>query len=676
MKQRVKFYSADDLSIPFYFSRMEDVLSLYMDSLWIASSFTDAIELENAIKIIESGSYSVNWTSEYLNRIKSSIPNLKKICKEFFGRATPDSIQKYMLQLKNEYEYREDFFEIFSKFNYASKISEELFSKVFWESGLSLRYLLKGKYFLEKYPNFIKEAFLSKTTHFEILLSNFIDSNTENYFIPSTISKDEWNSLLEDYIHDRESNLNFLRLLLQPIRELSNRYFTITDKQKVEIQKISNAFNESFDNLDSGLQIIFEVYIDREKYEQKSLEYEKQTSLTPIEMIDKSILNNIMKSTGEQINEKLTLYMTSLIDRGELAEHQKPENLFAYFSKDKLIFSDEKMLLLPSFPHKETLGISSSIGIFTKNSYPLTPYFRIKQKQICYQIMTYQKILKEFNFSIEKLVSWYFFEYLGNLGITWLPFTFSPEDDATDNKISTIFTNEEKIRKQYKLLVENDEINQELYNIQGGTPSFENLPSFISKKYAYVTDNQEIQTMLRMLFSDQSHLTYIDENRNGKTLAELIKNHRVRKEDFLNYQQANIQFLIDNNILTDAENELSFVDEKEVEVLKELYWFGDVSYVNSGDGEKEILDKFYDKGMIDFSSGLFSKGESDYMNFLVNNSKFDNSWGIRNKYQHGSPSYTREHQYDFDYSIALLILIVCVVKINEELTFNRKGKTT
>ena len=75
MKQRVKFYSADDLSIPFYFSRMEDVLSLYMDSLWIASSFTDAIELENAIKIIESGSYSVNWTSEYLNRIKSSIPN-------------------------------------------------------------------------------------------------------------------------------------------------------------------------------------------------------------------------------------------------------------------------------------------------------------------------------------------------------------------------------------------------------------------------------------------------------------------------------------------------------------------------------------------------------------------------------------------------------------------------
>ncbi len=32
MENKVKFYSEDDLSIPFYFKRMEKVFSLYFDS--------------------------------------------------------------------------------------------------------------------------------------------------------------------------------------------------------------------------------------------------------------------------------------------------------------------------------------------------------------------------------------------------------------------------------------------------------------------------------------------------------------------------------------------------------------------------------------------------------------------------------------------------------------------
>ncbi|MBM7642279.1 hypothetical protein [Streptococcus loxodontisalivarius] len=667
MKQRVKFYSASDLSISFYFSRMEEIFSLYMKPSEILGDFADAIELENAIKIIESGSYSVNWTMEYLDEIKFSIPNLKKICKNFFGKASSELIQEYMLQLKDEYEYRDDFFEIFSKFDYSSKIPEDLFGEIFWQSSLSLRYLLKGKYFFKRYPNFIKETFLCKAIHLEILLSNFTDLNTENYFIPDNISKDEWNLLLEDYIHDRESNLNYLRLLLRPIRGLGKGYFTITDKQKLEIQNISNAFNENFDKSDFGPHVIYEVYTDKENYKQKSLEYKSLSSLTMAEMIDKSILNNIMRSAGEQVDEQLTLYMISLIDRIKLASCQESEELFTYLSKDRLIFSEKNMLLLPSFPHKETLVISSSIGVSTKNSYNSTQYFQIKQQQVSCHIIEYQRLLREFNSSLEKIVHWYFSDYSSMLGVKWLPFTFSPEDDAIDNKISTIFKNEEKIRKQYKLLIENSEVDQELYNLQEVTPSFESLPSFISKKYAYVADNQQIQKILEMLFSDQSHLICIDKNRYGKTLVELINSHMVKKGDFLNYQQVNIQFLIDNGILSDDEDKLSFVDDKEIELLKELYWFSDVSYINASDDERKMLDELSDKGMIEFGSSLFSRSESDYLNYLVNNSKFDNSLGVRNKYQHGSPAYKTEQQYNLDYSIALLILIICVVKINEEM---------
>ena len=63
----------------------------------------------------------------------------------------------------------------------------------------------------------------------------------------------------------------------------------------------------------------------------------------------------------------------------------------------------------------------------------------------------------------------------------------------------------------------------------------------------------------------------------------------------------------------------------------------------------------------------------------MNNSKFDNSWGIRNKYQHGSPAYDSEEQYYFDSSISLLILIIYASKINEEIIYKKntiKGKQT
>ena len=676
MENKVKFYSEDDLSIPFYFKRMEKVFSLYFDSTKKIDNFSDAIELKNAVKIFESGSYSIDWTEEYIARLNSSLDSLKKTYYEFLGRVTFKEISEYMFILRDEYEYREDFFEIFSKFKYGSRIPEEDFSQLFWETGLSIHYLLKDDYFYKVYPNFVKEAFLSQSTNLEYLLSNYTDSN---YFIPLNITKDEWNLLLEDYIHDRNSNLNYLRLLLHPIKGLGDKYFQITDVQKLAIQKISDAFNESFDKTDAGLRVIFEIYLDRAIFKQKQEEYLRENPLEPMEIIDKSIVYNLRRSAGEIIDEQLTLHMISLVDRELLTQYKDSENLFKNLILDTQLFSNKNMVLLPSFPNKEALGVARVIGVYTKNSYPITQYFQIKQQQICYKIMAYQKILSEFDSSIEQIIHWYFFDFLNNQGIKWLPFSFSPKDDVIDNRISTIFKNEEKIRKQYKQLVDYGEIEKDLYNLTRSTPGLETLPSYIAKKYAYLTENKLIHSILPLLFSDQSHLTYVDEIRTEKCFVELIEKHFLRKEDFLNHQQVKIQFLIDNNIISADEQKLQFVDKKQIDIFREFYWYGEVNYYNSDSTEKLILDALYEKGMISFGQTLFSKSESNYLNFIMNNSKFDNSWGIRNKYQHGSPAYDSEEQYYFDSSISLLILIIYASKINEEIIYKKntiKGKQT
>ncbi len=70
--------------------------------------------------------------------------------------------------------------------------------------------------------------------------------------------------------------------------------------------------------------------------------------------------------------------------------------------------------------------------------------------------------------------------------------------------------------------------------------------------------------------------------------------------------------------------------------------------------------------MIRYGSTLLSEPEQDYFNYIFNNSEFDNSIGLRNKYTHGNQSID-EDQNEKDYYTILRLLILIVMKINDEL---------
>ncbi|CAK1241435.1 hypothetical protein R55227_BLOPHJLP_00901 [Fructobacillus tropaeoli] len=72
--------------------------------------------------------------------------------------------------------------------------------------------------------------------------------------------------------------------------------------------------------------------------------------------------------------------------------------------------------------------------------------------------------------------------------------------------------------------------------------------------------------------------------------------------------------------------------------------------------------------MVSYSS-LFSHAESDYLDYVLNNKKFDNSMAIRNTYQHGMPIYDDESIYSDDYYAILLILIMYMNKFYDQLLY-------
>lgn len=125
--------------------------------------------------------------------------------------------------------------------------------------------------------------------------------------------------------------------------------------------------------------------------------------------------------------------------------------------------------------------------------------------------------------------------------------------------------------------------------------------------------------------------------------------------------------MIDNNVLIEKNDILQFKNITKVNLLREIYLLGSTSYLHSSSEEKTALTELKKEGVIIFSNTLFTKQESDYLNFLLNNKVFDNSWAIRNRYQHGAPNYDDSKQYDVDNALSLLILIIYVVKIDDEL---------
>ena len=77
--------------------------------------------------------------------------------------------------------------------------------------------------------------------------------------------------------------------------------------------------------------------------------------------------------------------------------------------------------------------------------------------------------------------------------------------------------------------------------------------------------------------------------------------------------------------------------------------------------------------MIRYGSTLLSEPEQHYYNYIFNAAEYDNSLDLRNKYVHGS--HRPDNKTDqYNYYIILRMLILIIIKINEEFCLFEESK--
>lgn len=198
---------------------------------------------------------------------------------------------------------------------------------------------------------------------------------------------------------------------------------------------------------------------------------------------------------------------------------------------------------------------------------------------------------------------------------------------------------------------------------------FEAVKSLISKKYVY-GKGDDFNKITYLMFSDQCPLSYVEKiQKENSTLEKLLKNEKIYVNDYERYNFSHFEYLKQFDIISiDADGLISLKNMCRINVLKDLY-LNDVISKNykSADCVKEI-NNLLDIGMITEDNTLLSKPEMNYLNYLLNNSEYENGPKIRNAYMHGNLNVIDNESIHFNnYMIILSIMVLLALKISDDL---------
>lgn len=628
---RVKYYSTNDLSAGFYLKRIEDIICNFVVEKKRVD-INEIIELYNIQQFFHNRIYSIHWTKQQLNDYSEIVSDFSKVIGKFFSGINIDTIESMFDTIY--YDYRNDFWKLIEKYKVYDKISVEQFRKIISNKHFILNDVLKCKNIVKKFSGEIITYMEKNPFCAEIILSYYLekhDRNIESLYFPVELSNEKKTLILDKYIASNSSNINYLKLIFE---SNSTNNLRLPDRLKLKAKRkydeeIETLFKEGT-GFEYGAKVSFSNKIDEE---------------FKFETDDNRILSVLY--SAKWIKENLD-YPTLL-------------NNFIYLFG----YTDLQFRSLHVSRESQMSIIEKDLGIKGRKEYPTGIAFQQIQMLAQLQMIGYCNELEKYNIFLEDIIEWFFCNYLEEeFNVKGFCFNKSSHTVSYLEKCRNIAAEFDNILKRFKIYCEDGEIDDELLHISTEHIFIKDIPSMLSNKYIYPCGN-DYQTISNLLFSDQSIIHYLPKlSNNYNSFYCLLEKENVYYDMFEDYQIPSIDWLIDHNIIKIDNKKRIMPYWEKIKILNELYQHDVVcfSYMKK---YQSIIMELNKMGLVQFSSSLFSRPEQDYYNYLFNKSEFDNGLDIRNSYTHGTQR-VDENQNKQDYFIFLRIMILIVIKINEE----------
>lgn len=636
----VKFYSVHDWSIGEHLAKAAVILESFDEN----EEYTDVnnvIELYNIQELINSGVTLNDWDEGKTARYKKICCSFMQVFGKFFGQINDENFKQICQSVC--IGYVEDFWKLFAQFESFKNVSGQVFAAYLKEPGTTLYKLLQQKELVKVYGKELADILrISKQTP-RLIIGKFLQKHDQacSYSFPKELSPSEYEGILQKYVKLDTANLNDLQLLAH---SQNSKECPISDKLRLSAKRACETYWEKrpFTGVEIGYGMGVEFADVPEIKSAKRLENNTYQITYDIKwLLDNldypTILNNF-RYIFEQFDECWRSTLVSV------------ESQLGIFEREL-----------------STRGIKEFIK---GNHFDIGENLSTMQVKGCYDI------LKQNGVRLEDVLKWFFEEYLPQ-EFNAYGFRFNPSSENTTmiEKCRTIASEMDGVLKQFRMYVQDGQIDRELFEMSSEHIRFSSLSGFVKEKYAY-ENSDDIKREQFLLFSDQSLLGCIRKTRDRYSrFVELMTHEDVEFSDFWEHQQKNIRWLIERDIVEENADGYLKLNVAKVFILKDLYEHDVICPQYYSSRSKDIINEWCKNGDLRLSNSLFSEPEQNYLNYELNKSVYSNGLDLRNKYAHST--YPEDEQTQvIDYIVLLKIMILVVTKINEEFCLREQVNET
>ncbi len=643
---RVRFYSLEDMAGAHELSKGEKILRTKLKPNY--TDVNDVLELYSIKKYIDNKLYLISWTPKEIEDFKQQTIQYGKIVGNFFLTINNENVFEIFEQILHD--YIKSFWEIVCNHSLLRQISKQNFIKILENYPHLIHEILTYKALVNHYDKELKNFLVNYATSTEILLSVYETKDEferNKKYIPKSLTTEDKETIILKYLDSEEPNLNYIGLIVNLRNKTELR---ITDKTRLKAKRLQKSKTDKF--LAGNVGMSFGVSV----------------GFSP----------NISKLKDSYIDDDNIVNYTFNSDF--IKNNNHPYRLFQNF---KLLFDfidTQNRINLVS--KKSQLGLfEKNFGVQSQNEYMIGTQFRLTEMSSQAQICGYNKIITELNTSLEEILHFVFtkaFQQLYAFADN-ARFSVPTRTNTFFEKVRLLAPEFESILKQFKLYVEDGEIDFELLQISSSPTTIKNIPSLIQDKYIYFnTDNQEMVNCSKLFFSDQTLLAYVDPFKNKKynTFFDLLANEQVNFNNYEEFHKPNLSYLIERKFIEiNNDGFIQVINPARLLIFKDLHDSEFASFYRyPTEFQKEVLE-MRNENIVLFESTLFSKSEQSYFNYFLNKSDFTNGLDLRNSYLHGTqanPEEIKKHEYA--YFTYLKLVVLTLLKIDDDLQISNAIK--
>lgn len=607
-------------------------LDLYAQKNTDLNDVNRILELYN-IKVFFEKYSSVNSLSEKdYEKYKGMVKNVVKEVKRFFDTITADNI--VCIYESCDVSFCDDFWDFFCQFKVYERISKERFIPIIKEMGINPYELLSDKAFVSFFDEELTKLLQEPEYGARLLVDYYLKKHSKplELYLPKSLTSEIKYQIISDYIDGEHVNGNLLNLVMNG---KGTKEFLVDDRLRFKAKK---RFEKIWD--DSNIHMI-------------SQQYSMCVSFGP-DLPDKSVRyegNNIVAEYNVNWVKENSDYATLL-------------NNFIYLFD----YTDIQMRCLLTSIKSQRGAIEDTFIVDGKTMYNFGYSFTILNDLANAQMGCYRDVLEKENIHIEDIIKWFFETYLKEeFGVEGFICSMPAQTDSLLSKYERFASVMDGVTKQFKIYLEEGCIDREFYEMSSGSIRFKDIPSYIKHKYAYC-NSTDLTHEMNAIFSDQSTLSYTEKTKaTYSTFFELIHKEKIGMNDIQPYQKDEIKWLLDRGALAIKDNIITFNRERFI-ILYELYHKEVICLQYH---KSSMLKDLINAGEIRVESSLLSEPESQYFDYYLNKAEFTNGLDLRNRYIHDTGSLDENVQKQ-DYLVLLKLMIILVIKINEEFCLREK----